>query len=187
MRYGALWVDDEKPAPSHLAVEVIRNYPAALDRLMEGDVHTLYLDYVLGPVGSPTGEDLLREYVRHGGVLPEVVEGISSSASCNQLIRETVEQLKAAGAKQQPDSTPDVSRCRGCHDDFYNRGDKRCWSLESARIVRRWRIHRNMAPTVREAFTEVEVYHCRTETNYVFQEKLPSFAVHPRRLPVIQG
>jgi len=31
--------------------------------------------------------------------------------------------------------------CRGCHDDFYNRPDGRCWSAKTGEMKTRYRIH----------------------------------------------
>lgn len=73
----------------------------------------------------------------------------------------------------------DAKHCRGCHDDFYNQrgpGVGGCWSLKTAKVVTRYRIHFMTAPTELRAFTEVRVPNCyRQPSNNVYCEKLPGF------------
>jgi hypothetical protein len=67
-------------------------------------------------------------------------------------------------------------KCRGCRDDFYNRGETRCWSAASGSMVKRYRIHYLAQPTMRGAFTKVVVPSCYHQANgYVFAKKLPDF------------
>ena len=80
--------------------------------------------------------------------------------------------------------------CAGCRDDFYNHRDKpgfdgatKCWMLKDAKVVRRWKLHWWTEPTRPGAFTEVETLNCHHEPGqWSFQEKLPDFAVNPRRM-----
>jgi hypothetical protein len=68
------------------------------------------------------------------------------------------------------------AQCRGCRDDFYNRGETRCWSAEKGRVVVRFKIHFMTAPTMRGAFTKVKVPSCYHQVNQnVFFDKLPDF------------
>jgi len=77
--------------------------------------------------------------------------------------------------------------CRGCTDDFYNhRGAAAgpCWSLKSARKVRRWKLGWWTSPTQPAAFEEVRTLSCHHEPGkYAFAEKLPPHAIDPIRLP----
>jgi hypothetical protein len=77
--------------------------------------------------------------------------------------------------------------CEGCHDNFYNGnnklGVKECWSLKSAKVVRRWRQGWWTDGDVPGAFVEVETYNCHNEPGqFVFLDKLPKFAVDPVKL-----
>lgn len=81
------------------------------------------------------------------------------------------------------------SMCSGCRDDYYNRPGNsttgECWCYAKAKVVRRWRIHWWTAPTVPQAYTEVETLACHREPGqYAFHEQLPDFAIQPRRLGV---
>lgn len=66
--------------------------------------------------------------------------------------------------------------CNGCHDDFYNRADSRCWSAKSGRMRTRYAIHYMTAPTEPRAFAEVRKPSCYRQSNaLVFYDKLPDF------------
>lgn len=76
----------------------------------------------------------------------------------------------------------DVARCYGCTDDFYNRDEGqllaaggRCWSLKTAKLVTRFRIHRDSMPEWKNAYTEMEVPHCYRQPGFSFQDQLPNF------------
>ena len=80
--------------------------------------------------------------------------------------------------------------CAGCRDDYYNHRDgaTKCWSLEKAKVVTRFKLHWWTAPTVPGAFTEVRTLNCHNESGrFAFYEKLPSFAMSPRRLAKAEG
>jgi hypothetical protein len=72
--------------------------------------------------------------------------------------------------------------CQGCRDDFYNRGEKRCWSLDDAKMVRRWETGTWTDPTKPGAFTEVETLNCFNASGRHFTASLPQCAVEPIRL-----
>lgn len=81
----------------------------------------------------------------------------------------------------------DTKYCRGCRDDFYNGnnglGVKQCWSLKSARVVKRWRTGWWTQPTQPGAFVEVKTFSCHSEPGrYAFTKDLPSHAVEPVRI-----
>jgi hypothetical protein len=63
----------------------------------------------------------------------------------------------------------DKAKCAGCRDDFYNGknplGVTECWSLKSAALVKKIRIHRDERPPYTQA--PIEVYDCRHEQGYV--------------------
>ncbi len=70
--------------------------------------------------------------------------------------------------------------CRGCNDDFYNgrnpHGIEKCWSIESATIETRYRLHINSVPTKRSNFKTLQRPDCYREKGFVFYTKIPSFA-----------
>lgn len=66
--------------------------------------------------------------------------------------------------------------CVGCHDDFYNGPDRRCWSAEKGTMLVRYQIHYLTAPTQKGAFTKVKKPSCYRQVNRcVFYNELPSF------------
>ena len=80
-----------------------------------------------------------------------------------------------------------TSHCVGCRNHFYNGnngiGVKQCFSLKTARVVKRWRIGWWTSPVAPGAFTEVKTYDCHHEPGTAaFSESLPAHAVEPVRL-----
>lgn len=77
----------------------------------------------------------------------------------------------------------DRKYCDGCRDDFYNHreqpgfdGSTECWSLKTAKVVTRYRLHWWTAPTVPGAFAKVTTNSCHYATGrYQHYEKLPDF------------
>lgn len=68
------------------------------------------------------------------------------------------------------------NECSGCHDDFYNSGEQRCWSAKSGKMLTRYSIHFMTAPTEKGAFTEVRKPSCYRQVNRnVFYNALPDF------------
>lgn len=69
--------------------------------------------------------------------------------------------------------------CSGCRNDFYNGdndlGVKECWSREDAKVVTRYRIHRDTVPTQPDAFTKVRVFNCRYAPPWSYYKGLPDF------------
>jgi len=66
--------------------------------------------------------------------------------------------------------------CRGCHDDFYNGPESRCWSAKTGRMKTRYRIHYLTAPTVKGAITKVRAPSCYRQVNAMYYfDTLPSF------------
>ncbi|KKL64549.1 hypothetical protein LCGC14_2163890 [marine sediment metagenome] len=81
----------------------------------------------------------------------------------------------------------DTGPCVGCRQDFYNGnndlGISQCWTLDKARLVKRWRLGWWVVPTVAGAFVEVQTYNCHHEPGrYAFEKELPVHAVQPVRL-----
>lgn len=67
--------------------------------------------------------------------------------------------------------------CLGCRNNFYNRGDSFCWSLEGAKKVKRWRINLWTPMDSRSRFKKVTVFNCyHGEGNQrdVFMARLPA-------------
>lgn len=54
----------------------------------------------------------------------------------------------------------DKRHCVGCKDNFYNCGDRECWSLKNARLITRYRIHMDAPMGKRSNFTKVTVPNC---------------------------
>jgi hypothetical protein len=82
----------------------------------------------------------------------------------------------------------DTSPCVGCRNNFYNGNNSlavsQCWSLKSARLVKRWRLGWWTDPTIPGAFVQVKTYNCHHEPGrYAFSKELPIHAVEPVRLP----
>ncbi len=81
----------------------------------------------------------------------------------------------------------DRKHCHGCRNDFYNceganlAPGRRCWSMDTAKLVRRFRIHRDMPTVSPGAFVEVKVPSCFHATGWVFFDALPANAVEPVR------
>lgn len=80
--------------------------------------------------------------------------------------------------------------CRGCTDDFYNGranvSGTTCWNLAAAKIVKRFRIHRDTMPATPGAYTQVMVPDCYRQPGYSHHEKLPDFVkakdvIRPRK------
>jgi hypothetical protein len=73
----------------------------------------------------------------------------------------------------------DKRHCAGCRDDFYNdhnpMGVKACWNLKDAKIVKRYRIHRDSMPGSKGAFTEVRVPNCMYGNGWYYYKSLPDF------------
>ena len=72
-----------------------------------------------------------------------------------------------------------VKDCRGCRDDFYNdhnpMGVKQCWNLKEAKMVIRYRTHRDAMPASPGAFTEVRVPSCMNGNGWYYSRTLPDF------------
>lgn len=73
----------------------------------------------------------------------------------------------------------DPKHCRGCNDDYYNQGgnsfEGKCWSLDTAKLVTRYRIGTWTAPTESGAFTEMRLPNCYRQQGASFYDALPSF------------
>jgi hypothetical protein len=66
--------------------------------------------------------------------------------------------------------------CSGCYDDFYNRGDERCWSAKEGKMMTRYQIHYMQVPTAKGAYTKVRKPSCYRQVNAsVFHNALPDF------------
>ena len=66
--------------------------------------------------------------------------------------------------------------CHGCHDDFYNGPDRRCWSAAKGTMMTLYQIHYLQAPTAPKAFTEVRKPSCYHQVNAgIFYKQLPHF------------
>ena len=74
----------------------------------------------------------------------------------------------------------DKSYCVGCRDDFYNGknpyGIPECWSLKDARLVTRFRLHKDTPMSRRSGYDEREVPNCYQEKGYVYLNQIPEYA-----------
>lgn len=84
----------------------------------------------------------------------------------------------------------DRKHCSGCRNDFYNCGhgaalapERRCWSRDDAKLVRRFRIHRDVPMVAPGAVIEVKAPDCYHATGWVFMNTCPPNAVKPKRMP----
>jgi hypothetical protein len=73
-----------------------------------------------------------------------------------------------------------LALCVGCRNNFYNGhntlGVKRCWSLKSAEVVKRFRLGWWTRPDSPGAFTEVQTLSCHVAPGqYAHYEELPNF------------
>lgn len=77
------------------------------------------------------------------------------------------------------------THCRGCRDDFYNgrnpMGVQKCWMLETAKLVTRYRIHRDTRPTEVGAFKRVKVPDCYNGSPWYYYKALPDFVSQSER------
>lgn len=79
-----------------------------------------------------------------------------------------------------------IAPCSGCRDDYYNRGGHsntgRCWLLENAKLVTRYRLGWWTAPTERGAYAKVETYDCHhAPGQYALHKELPDFVTAEER------
>ncbi len=77
--------------------------------------------------------------------------------------------------------------CVGCRENFYNGknsiGVSECWHLESAQIVKRWRLQWWTSPITPGAFVQVRTLSCHHQPGrYAFCKELPDHAVESVRL-----
>jgi hypothetical protein len=71
-----------------------------------------------------------------------------------------------------------TKHCRGCRNDFYNGRENitgnDCWSLKTAKVVKRWKLGWWTEPKSKEAFTKVATYDCHSAPGqYALYERLP--------------
>lgn len=76
--------------------------------------------------------------------------------------------------------------CAGCRDDYYNRGNNsttgRCWLLDNAKVVTRYKIGWWTQPTQPGAYTKVTTLDCHSAPGqYALHEKLPDFVTAEER------
>jgi len=76
--------------------------------------------------------------------------------------------------------TEKLKHCSGCESDFYNGNNpyeiQRCWNLEDAKIITRYRIRMNIPMNLRSGYTKVKTLSCKREKGYVFLDKMPDYA-----------
>lgn len=77
-------------------------------------------------------------------------------------------------------ATIDKSHCSGCRDNFYNGnnnlGVNECWLLQNAKLMQRFRIHRDSPMGIKANYEEVEKPNCYHQEGYVFLNFIPDHA-----------
>lgn len=73
------------------------------------------------------------------------------------------------------------SNCVGCWFNHYNEGDGECWSLESAKVVTRYRIHMDLPMNAKANYQRVSRPNCfysggYSGDGYAYLDKIPSYA-----------
>ena len=70
--------------------------------------------------------------------------------------------------------------CSGCRNDFYNDknpyGVKRCWSLDKAKMVTRFKLSVHTPMWFREAYKKVRVPNCYHSQGYVYCKEIQASA-----------
>ncbi len=65
-----------------------------------------------------------------------------------------------------------LKMCQGCRDNFYNGnndlGVKECWALDSAKLIKRKKIHVNQRPPWNQK--PISVLSCYSQPSFVFWE-----------------
>lgn len=73
-----------------------------------------------------------------------------------------------------------TAHCTGCRNNFYNGnnnlGVSRCWSLDSAKLVTKYRLSSSCPMWIQEAYVKVRVPSCYHEAGYVHLEQIPDYA-----------
>lgn len=54
----------------------------------------------------------------------------------------------------------DKQHCIGCKDNFYNSGDRECWSLKTAKVITRYKIHMDAPMGKQSNFKKVQIPNC---------------------------
>ena len=76
-----------------------------------------------------------------------------------------------------------TEHCSGCRNNFYNGnnglGVKKCWSLESAKMVTKFELHRDTPMNLRERYFKTKVPSCYHKQGFVYLDQIPSYAQTP--------
>jgi len=74
----------------------------------------------------------------------------------------------------------DAKHCAGCRDDFYNgknsHGVKACWCLGRAKLVTRFRLHKDTPCNRRSGYHKERVPDCYHAVGYVYYDEIPVFS-----------
>ena len=77
------------------------------------------------------------------------------------------------------------ANCIGCRNNIYNGnnniGVTKCWSLDSAKLVTRFRLCSSTPMNIKEAYIKVRVPNCYHESGYVHMKGIPSYAQTAKR------
>lgn len=73
-----------------------------------------------------------------------------------------------------------LKHCVGCRDDFYNHdgrgmGGGKCWMLPKAKLVTRFKTHRDAMPAHYGSFEQVKVFQCKNGGGWYYPSTLPAF------------
>ena len=71
------------------------------------------------------------------------------------------------------------SDCTGCYNDFYNHrtncdGKSECWLFKNAKIITRYKIHKDTPQDKPSRFFKVEKPNCYLQQDFSFYNELPS-------------
>lgn len=73
-----------------------------------------------------------------------------------------------------------TTACAGCRNDFYNGnnplGVQRCWSVESASIIPRFRLSVNTPMDRKSGYEKLKRPNCYRQDGFVFLEAIPNYA-----------
>jgi hypothetical protein len=89
-------------------------------------------------------------------------------------------------------TTDKVHLCEGCRNNFYNQAGNsttgRCWSMENAKVVTRYRLGWWTQPTQPGAYAKVTTLSCHhAPGQYALHEELPDFITSEERNRIAKG
>lgn len=73
------------------------------------------------------------------------------------------------------------SNCAGCWYNHYNQGDGKCWNLENAKVITRYRIHMDSPTNIRANWQKVRKLACfysggYSGDGYAYYDRISDYA-----------